>query len=61
MHEVRCFESSMPGIYQQLPEAALHLEDIQLEFHTTFFVETVEDMESCRNVKMFRIARVVDP
>ncbi|KAF8808016.1 hypothetical protein BYT27DRAFT_7190107 [Phlegmacium glaucopus] len=36
-------------------EASLLLEDIELGFHATSFLDTVEDMESCRNVKIFRI------
>jgi len=39
-------------------EAALLLEDIELEFHATSFLETVDDMESCRNVRLFRIKSI---
>jgi len=36
-------------------ESALHLEDLELGFHVPSFLETVEDIESCQNVKIFRI------
>jgi hypothetical protein len=56
MQEVCHLESQMPNTYQgNFSEAALVLEDVELEFHAPSFLETVEDMESCRNVKIFRI------
>jgi len=39
-------------------EAALHLEDLELGFHVPSFLETVEDIETCQNVKIFRITHI---
>ena len=39
-------------------EAALHLEDLELGFQTPSSFETMEDIESCQNVKIFRITNI---
>jgi len=39
-------------------EAALHLEDMELGFNTPSSLETMEDIESCQNVKIFRITHI---
>ena len=40
---------------RQTSEAALHLEDLELGFHVPSSLETMEDIKSCQNVKIFRI------